>query len=638
MKGKNMKKYATYKKAVAILLSVLFFCTFLFSISAVALMAMNDFYNHSRSRIKQDYYEDQVFKHLYNIIDYYGESLQNQIYYTDPVDYYANTNLAFVIQDARTQETLANTYANEDIIYADTVYLVRMKGSDVITNAVPREDEGTVLLLIAKGYIVDNGAPDDLFFSDLSLYMLGYSWRYLLIAIAFVSFGALAAFVIYLFFAAGHYPDEERPRAGVIEKVPLDVFTLAYLIAAVIFAVVIIMILTYGTFNILTVCVLMFLCILAYLITLMYALSFAIRIKCGGIGKTLLIYRVFAWIFRKIAGFFHMIPLIWKTMLAIAFYFIADIIVIFLFGWDADILFFYYIVKNLIAAFVLLCAAVSMRKLQKGGERIANGDLSYQLNTKTLMGDYKDFAETLNSISDSMSIAVEERIKSERMKTELITNVSHDIKTPLTSIINYVDLLKKQNIENEKAEEYLGVLEYQSLRLKKLVCDLVEVSKASTGNIQVHLEECDICVLLQQAVGEYCEKFKQAELEAVTHISTLPIIITADGNLLWRVFDNLLGNICKYSLAGTRVYLDATVQGDHCAISFKNISRTPLGLSSEELMERFVRGDVSRNTEGSGLGLPIAKSLLELQGGEIEISTDGDLFKAVVTFPLKAEN
>lgn len=632
-----MKKFATYKKVTAILLSVLFFCTFLFSISAVALMAMNNFYNHSRNRVRQTYYEDQLFKHLYSIIDYYGEDIQNQIFYTDPVDYYQDTNLAFSIINKKTGEILQNTYQNDPVIFEDAVYLVEIKGSNVITNAMPREDQTSTLLLTAKGYIIEADQKDDLFSDELALYMLGYSWRYPLIAIAFVSFAALVMLIVYLFFAVGHHPNEQKPRLGVIEKLPLDVFTFIYLIAAVIFVIIILTIFAYGTFNILTVSVLMFLAILAYLVTLMYALSFAIRIKCGGIGKALLIYRIFAWIFRKISSFFRMIPLIWKTLLSIALYLLADIVFLFIFGWDLELFIIYYIIKNLIVSFVLLNAVISMRKLQKGGERIANGDLSYQLNTKTLMGDYKDFAVTLNSISDSMSVAVEERIKSERMKTELITNVSHDIKTPLTSIINYVDLLKKEMPADEKTSEYLNILEYQSLRLKKLICDLVEVSKAQTGNIQVKLEECDICVLLQQAVGEYHEKFKKSELEVVTHISTLPICITADGNLLWRVFDNLLGNICKYSLPGTRVYLDAAVQDDRCFITFKNISRNPLDICSDELMERFVRGDASRNTEGSGLGLPIAKSLLELQGGEIDVATDGDLFKVTVTFPIQNE-
>lgn len=631
-----MKKYTACKKVIAILLSVLFFATFLFSISAVALMASDNFYNHSRKRVRQDYYADQLFTHLYSIIDYYEESLQNQIFYTEPAEYYENTNLKFSIADVTTGQTIAETYKGEEVIYKDNVYLVSIKGSNVITNAMPHEDDGNQLLLKATGYITEaDDSVDDLFSSELSLYMLGYSWRYPLIAIAFVSFAALAVLLVYLFFAAGHHPNEENARGGIIEKVPFDVFSLLYLIAAVIFVAVVLVIITYGTFNILTVSVLMFLAVLAYLVTLMYALSFAIRIKCGGMGKKLLIYRICVWFIRKLSALFRFIPLIWKTLIAIFLYYLADIIAVCLLDWDMEYFIVYYIAKNLIVGIILVYVSVCLRKLQKGGEKIANGDLDYQIETKSLFGDYEGFAKTLNSISDSMSVAVEERIKSERMKTELITNVSHDIKTPLTSIINYVDLLKKEMPENEKTAEYLNILEYQSLRLKKLICDLVEVSKASTGNIQVNLEECDICVLLQQAVGEYCEKFKKCDLEVVTHISTLPIIITADGNLLWRVFDNLLGNICKYSLAGTRVYLDATVQNDRCTISFKNISRSPLGMSADELMERFVRGDVSRNTEGSGLGLSIAKSLLELQGGTIDIATDGDLFKATVAFPIQ---
>ena len=630
-----MRKFSKSKKVAATLLSVLFFCSFLFSISAVALMASNNFYNHSYNRMIQDYYEDKIFTHLYRIIDYYEESTENLIFYTDPTEYYEHTNFAFTVIDGQTHQTIASTYDGENTVYEDNVYLIQTAiGSTIITSSAPHKDQESHLILVAKGYIItDPSVTDDLFSAKLSLYKIGYSWKYPMIAIAFVSFAALALLIFYLFCAIGHHPNEKEIRSGILEKIPLDIFTAIYLIAVLLFVIIVLLIIGYGSFNILTVSVLMFLGIVAYLITLMYTLSFALRIKCGGILKNLLLYRICRWIVRKTAAMIGCIPLIWKTLIGIFLYVLSDWIVLILFdgGWENFLIF--YVLKNLIVAILLISFVIALKKLQKGGEKIASGDLSYQMDTSHLFGDYKKFAHTLNSISDSMSVAVEERIKSERMKTELITNVSHDIKTPLTSIINYVDLLKKEKLENPTAEGYLDILESQSLRLKKLICDLVEVSKASTGNIQVNAEEFDVCVLLQQAVGEYHEKLKKAHLEAVTHIGALPLPIVADGNLLWRVFDNLLGNICKYSMPGTRVYLDAFVQDGFCYITFKNISKAPLEKTSEELLERFVRDDLSRNTEGSGLGLPIAKSLLELQGGTLDISTDGDLFKATVSFP-----
>lgn len=223
-------------------------------------------------------------------------------------------------------------------------------------------------------------------------------------------------------------------------------------------------------------------------------------------------------------------------------------------------------------------------------------------------------------------------MKSERMKTELITNVSHDIKTPLTSIINYIELIEKENIDNETLREYIAVLDRQAARLKKLIEDLVEASKASTGNLTVDMTECDVGVLLQQTVGEYDEKLEKADLKAIVTCPEEPVKIMADGRYMWRVFDNLMNNICKYSQSGTRIYLGLEKTNGKAVVTFKNISRVPLNISADELMERFVRGDSSRSTEGSGLGLSIARSLTELQNGTLSLSVDGDLFKATLTF------
>jgi signal transduction histidine kinase len=229
-------------------------------------------------------------------------------------------------------------------------------------------------------------------------------------------------------------------------------------------------------------------------------------------------------------------------------------------------------------------------------------------------------------------------MKSERFKTELITNVSHDIKTPLTSIINYVDLLKKEPIENKNAEEYITILDRQSSRLKKLIEDLIEASKASTGNLPVHLELCDATVMLTQVVGEFEERAQANNLELVVNSPEPPVNIMADGRHLWRIIDNLMSNICKYALPGTRVYIDLarTAMPENgknvISMTFRNISKDKLNITSEELMARFVRGDESRNTEGNGLGLSIAKSLSELMDADLKVEIDGDLYKAILSF------
>ena len=289
--------------------------------------------------------------------------------------------------------------------------------------------------------------------------------------------------------------------------------------------------------------------------------------------------------------------------------------------------------KNLVLVPMVLYTALMLRKLQKGGKALAAGDLGYQVDTKRMFWDFKHHGENLNSIGEGMTAAVEQRPKSERMKTELITNVSHDIKTPLTSIINYSDLIEKEPCDNPTITEYAGVLHRQSERLKRLIDDLVEASKASTGNLEILLAPCEVGVMLTQTAGEYEQKLQEKDLVLITNQPEHPVKIMADGRRLWRVFDNLMNNICKYAQRSTRAYLTLEEQNGQAVISFKNISRDPLNLSPDELIERFVQGDTARKSEGNGLGLSIAKSLTELQNGRMELTTDGDLFKVVLSFP-----
>ncbi|NCE63974.1 sensor histidine kinase [Pseudoflavonifractor sp. 524-17] len=265
--------------------------------------------------------------------------------------------------------------------------------------------------------------------------------------------------------------------------------------------------------------------------------------------------------------------------------------------------------------------------------QIVGGGPEVKIDTRGMFWDLRTHAEQLNDLGQAITNAVEGRLKSERFKTELITNVSHDLKTPLTSIINYVDLMKKEDIQNPKAKEYLEVLERKSQRLKKLTEDLVEASKASSGSLPVNLARLEFGQLLRQAMGEYEEKFQQAGLTAVIGGADSSTAVLADGRHLWRVIDNLLGNCCKYALPGTRVYLDLERDGEMVVLAVKNISQNPLNIPPEQLMERFVRGEASRTTEGSGLGLSIARSLTELQHGTFRLSIDGDLFKAAVAMP-----
>ena len=270
--------------------------------------------------------------------------------------------------------------------------------------------------------------------------------------------------------------------------------------------------------------------------------------------------------------------------------------------------------------------------LLESAKRMRQGDLEHKAEDRYLVGCFREFAQELNGLTDVVAAAAQDKLKSERMKTELITNVSHDIKTPLTSIINYVDLLEKPHTAEEQ-EQYVEVLHRQSQRLKKLIDDLMELSKASSGNIAVEIGQMDAVEMMDQALGEFADKLERVPLYPVFRQPEEAHMMLADGRLVWRVLSNVLSNVCKYALPGTRLYVDVARAEEDVIISLKNISREELNVDAEELMERFVRGDVSRNTEGSGLGLNIARSLMEIQGGQLRVLVDGDLFKVTLIFP-----
>lgn len=282
---------------------------------------------------------------------------------------------------------------------------------------------------------------------------------------------------------------------------------------------------------------------------------------------------------------------------------------------------------------IIVYAAWGFGTLFEGAQRMRSGDLEEKIETDYLVGGYRDFAYELNGLADVARISAQRELKSERMKTELITNVSHDIKTPLTSIINYVDLLQRPHTP-EQGQQYLEVLSRQSHRMKKLIEDLLELSKASSGSMAVEIMTIDAAEAVNQALGEFADKLEAADLTPVFRSPEEPVMLLADGRLMWRAASNILSNVVKYALPGTRVYIDLSISDGKAVISFKNISREPLNIRAEELLERFVRGDTSRNTEGSGLGLNIAQSLMELQNGQLQLLVDGDLFKVSLVFPL----
>ena len=365
---------------------------------------------------------------------------------------------------------------------------------------------------------------------------------------------------------------------------------------------------------------------------LLFCMTFAVRCKTRTLVKGTLLYWVLRWAWAGVRWLGYVLknlPLIWKTILIWGGLSLVELGM--MGGYARGPLVVFWLLEKLVLTAVIFAFVIGLKKLQDGARRMADGDMA-PVPEKFLFPSEKRHAQYLNSIGKGAVLAADRQLKSERMKTELITNVSHDLKTPLTSLISYVDLLKKEGLSSEHGPEYLDVLDRQSQRLKKLTEDLVEASKASTGNIQAKLEDTDVNLLLSQGLGEYAERLAAANLVPVATLDPSEPHIQADGRLLWRVFDNLLSNVCKYALPGTRVYLSTEAKAGKVQITFRNVSRESLNISAEELMERFVRGDVSRSTEGSGLGLSIARSLTELNGGTLELTIDGDLFKATLVF------
>lgn len=375
----------------------------------------------------------------------------------------------------------------------------------------------------------------------------------------------------------------------------------------------------------------MILCATFSVATLM---SLATRLKSRTLLKNSYVWRILCWLGRlllRLGGWWEVTFGGWpitRRMIALFFlYLLVSALSVFtIIGFP--------IVQGF--AIYLLCRWVKEWKaIREGTQAIVGGNPGAEIDTAGLkhFPDLKEHADQLNDLGNAINSAVEERMKSERMKSELITNVSHDLKTPLTSIINYVDLLKKEDVQGERAREYIEVLDRKSQRLKKLTEDLVEASKASTGTLVVSRERLDLTQLVNQGVGEYQERLALRSLTLMVELPQEPVIVMADGRHLWRVLDNLLGNCAKYAMEGTRVYLDLVRWDGAAVLTVKNISAEPLNLPPEQLMERFVRGEESRTTEGSGLGLSIARSLTELQGGVFRLDIDGDLFKAIVRLP-----
>ncbi len=608
---------------------------------AIAYMAERGYYIDNGVSDREDIKSEAAYNYSVIAANEYSQENQDDVTYVFNYyyqHYYAlqflnlnNVHYSIVDKESGTElfsnvdKSVGNLYAKE---YTNHIEVQYVKETDPYSYNTILSDEYSVTC-----YLRSTPPYTDAYTQMMALTNFLSIAKYPLIASAAVLLIGFIALFIFLIRSAG-LDSDGKPTPGFLGKVPIEIFAVIISLGLVLSTAGGIALIDVGSLG---------LEILAYVLILLGWLVFCVwlfmglaaRFRSGTFLKyclTWMILRLIGKICRWWWQIYHKAGFLWRSLIAIVVVsFVLLISLILAFSNDAILLlFFIYFV--LVSVFSVACA--NLAKLKKAIERLAAGDYTTKVSTVGMLFDFRRAAQNINKTGDGMSKAVEERTKSEHLKTELITNVSHDIKTPLTSIVNCVDLMKNSGEDfSEQTAEYLDILDRQSRRLKKLTEDVLEASKASTGNINVNLEPVDMGLLLSQALGEYSDKFEEKNLKAVVNISGENIMAHADGRLLWRVFDNLCSNIVKYSLPGTRVYLDTVTAGGLVFATFRNISEYELPPSTEELTERFIRGDASRHTEGSGLGLSIAGDLCSLMGGKLMLSTEADLFKATVSLP-----
>ena len=672
-----------WAKFVAGLLFVVMTALCLAAVTGVAVLADGGAYADGGARLRENVLFSQVYQNVDIVADYYGvyQSAQELGENTGTLSYYEsrfakeNSNYFFTITDADGNVLLSNytdayqysdataytlhrnpqprretkTFSSEEAMseYLESLYEqygdrdVSASSGSIVNEQTGEEtfelqvqytvyDSETVTI---TGYVRSNlEAKDEIYYNLFWLDKL-ISARNWLIVIGASSLVLTVALLVFLLSSAGHKEGEEEIHLTWFDRIPLDLLLFIWICLGGI--TVAMGDVVYSQTEEIVFASMVVLCWVPLILVLL--MSFASRVKAGTVFKNNVLYwlltkikKFLLWLWHGLCYLVRSLPLYWKAGVFWTALSLLEMMFVLVSGSGETLTFWFF--EKLVLTAVLILIVINMRRLQEGAKRIAAGEVDYTIDLTHMIGDFKAHGEDLNCIRDGLQTAVDERVKSERMKAELITNVSHDIKTPLTSIVNYVDLLKKEELGSDTAREYVAVLERQAQRLKKLTEDVVEASKASTGSIPVNLERTDLNVLLSQAAGEFTDRFAEQKLELRFSASQEQTYVMADGRLLWRVFSNLMSNVGKYALEGTRVYLSIDVQRGRGVISLKNISRYPLNVSGEELMERFVRGDKSRTSEGSGLGLSIARSLTELQGGVFDITVDGDLFKVTISF------
>lgn len=648
-KGKKAKRsrlgitHSSAAKTMAFILCILMLCVTALSVAGVVLMFQAEMYWTPEENVEKQIFVEYAEGKEYSIMHWYRQGTPERIgRYLESIniDYIkiqgGNAGLEPYEYSRRTMEDgymFTSTWADvENHPIMGTGFF------EIGNNYDPGEYSPESVYTVEIGISKDIEICDLLYWAILLVNVL-YALRFWIYAIGLGSLIFAILCFVFLMCSAGRRRGIPGVRASFLTKIPFEIPT-----AVVFFGSVLgfLLIGDWFYYNDVVAWIAFAIWIIVSVIMLIFwCMSLAIRIKLGTLLKNTIVFYILRFIWRVlcfcgrcIRVVVRAIPMLWKTLILLGLVAVIELFVMAATNGETDNLLIWWFIGKSVATFFIIYFVLMLCRLKKGALEIADGKLDYKIDTKYLILDLKDHGENLNRIRDGLNYAVDERLKSERMKTELITNVSHDIKTPLTSIINYSDLICREECENENIKEYAKVLHNQSERMKRLLDDLVEASKASSGNIDIILAECDARVMISQAVGEYYQRLSEAGLELICTTPEEEIRIMADGRRLWRVFDNLMNNARKYALSGTRVYVSLEAIGERAVFRFKNISREALSVNADELSERFVRGDESRNTEGNGLGLSIAKSLTELQGGAFDVTVDGDLFKVTVSFPI----
>lgn len=666
-KLKNIR-YSTVTKVIAVILAWLSFI-----ITLIGVMYLDDYENIAFSSSYFDTYQfqEEYSRTIHNVVEYYvklksEESIRlsetDEAVIQNNLERYSiikdrlsqQVNFVYYIRDKSTGEIFTNTNSKEPKhLFDKQESKVYYDNNEVDYPGYLMYSDDVLKMLRDTSYevytaVVEPLKKGDVYYNDYISYIKIKNITKYWFVTAIVSFCIMILMLIYLFYSAGRKNGVEKIVLSKFDKVYLEIHTLMVFIAAIISIWFLSGMSFYGDTTSFYIAIL-FVLTVDFFIGLAYLLSVTRKIRSKTITNNILFVKLVnkiiafiklslngkifkAWILVFL-GLYSIINCILSSIIIYSFFYFVD------YGLFSEGIVFivaavWFIAMNIFVFYMTAKSLKSLPEIMEAAKQISTGNLDYKLNTANMSVTFSAFAENIQSIQGGLKKAVDQAIKGERMKTDLITNVSHDLKTPLTSIINYVDLLKKEPMENQKAQEYINVLDEKSTRLKALIEDLIEASKATSGNLSVDIQKVDLCELVMQAFGEYREKFEKCGLDIRTSTVDKNIFVQADGKHMWRIIENLLSNVLKYSMKNSRVYISITKSELYGVLTIKNISELPLEMPVEQLTERFVRGDISRTNEGSGLGLSIAQSLTNIQKGNFNIEIDGDLFKVTLEIPL----